>query len=217
MPSDPASSPSSVDGADDSATPSPPRERAPCTITRPELLVNGSDNQFRRLVHGLFAFSARHDAVRAGHASVIGLTVSQYTVLITAAHLSDGGASIRVRDIADDLWVTPTFVTMELKKLEKAGLVSKKRSKSDRRAQEITVTERGIKLLGRLAPVQQQVNNVQFGDLTVTEFETLLNLVQRMIASSDRALAIQQFLTFGQQVPNQETGRPGIAPSLTTA
>jgi len=43
----------------------------PVTVSRPELLVNGSDRQFRRLVHGLFGFLARHEAIRRGHATNI--------------------------------------------------------------------------------------------------------------------------------------------------
>jgi hypothetical protein len=43
------------------------------TISRPEMLVDGSDQQFRRLVHSLFGFFARHQSIREGHAAVIGL------------------------------------------------------------------------------------------------------------------------------------------------
>ena len=50
-----------------------PPQAAPLTVSRPELLADGSDREFRQLVHALFGFLARHEAVRAGHAARIGL------------------------------------------------------------------------------------------------------------------------------------------------
>src|SRR5258708_20471011 len=62
--------------------------QAALTISRPELLVDGSDQQFRRLVHNLFGFLARHSAVRKGHWAGIGLVGIDYTMLTSIAHLS---------------------------------------------------------------------------------------------------------------------------------
>ena len=45
----------------------------PLTISRPELLINGRDREFRHLVHALFGFAAHHERIRSGHARVIGL------------------------------------------------------------------------------------------------------------------------------------------------
>ena len=165
----------------------------PLTVGRPELLTGGTDDDFRQLVHGLFALSARHEAVRAGHAAMVGLPGAQYTILITVAHLSTKG-EVRVKDVADHLWVTPTFATMEIKKLVAAGLVKKIQGSRDRRVQRITVTEEGMQRLGALASVQRQVNDQQFADLTTDEFTQLNKLVQRLIRTSDRALALQSFL-----------------------
>jgi hypothetical protein len=58
---------------------------APLTISRPELIVNGSDREFRELVHNLFGFFALHERVRSGHGKFIGLAGIEYTVLIVIA------------------------------------------------------------------------------------------------------------------------------------
>ncbi|MGW6455916.1 MarR family winged helix-turn-helix transcriptional regulator [Streptomyces sp. NPDC055078] len=167
--------------------------RAPLTVGRPELLPGGTDDDFRQLTHGLFALAARHDAVRAGHAAMVGLSGAQYTTLITVAHLATHG-EVRVKDIAEHLWVTPTFATMEIKKLAAQGLVEKSRSTEDRRVQRITVTPEGMTRLRKLAPIQRQVNDRQFADLTAEEFRELNRLVRRLIATSDQALALQAFI-----------------------
>src|SRR4051812_43533136 len=64
------------------------RATAPLTVSRPELLVQGSDRAFRSLVHGLFGFFARHEAIRSGHGARIGLVGIEYTVLISIGHLT---------------------------------------------------------------------------------------------------------------------------------
>ena len=79
---------------------------APLTISRPELLIDGSDRHFRRLVHGLFGFLARHEAVRAGHAARIGLVGIQYTVLISIRHLAVEEADISVNRVAEHLFLS---------------------------------------------------------------------------------------------------------------
>ena len=66
--------------------------KAALTISRPEMLVNGSDQEFRRLVHSLFGFFSRHQTIREGHAAVIGLAGIEYTTLISIRHLAALGA-----------------------------------------------------------------------------------------------------------------------------
>ena len=65
------------------------REKTPpLTISRPELLIDGNDREFRHLVHALFGFFACHESIRGGHAATIGLAGVEYTVLISVAHLA---------------------------------------------------------------------------------------------------------------------------------
>jgi hypothetical protein len=57
------------------------------------------------------------------------------------------------------------------------------------------VSEKGDALLAELAPVQRQVNDVEFGCLSQPEFLQLLDLVERLIASSENAVRLQAYLT----------------------
>ncbi|MGW6697444.1 MarR family winged helix-turn-helix transcriptional regulator [Nocardia sp. NPDC055049] len=164
------------------------------TINREELLRNGSDLKFRELVHGLIALSARHQQVRAGHARVIGLNPSTYTVLVAAAHLGRRNGEILIREIADHLMVTPTHVSVETNTLAKRGLMCKERSKEDSRVAAITITDAGWEALAHLAPVQSRVNDVQFADLTSDEFDQIHRLVRLLVRNSDRAIEIQRHL-----------------------
>lgn len=166
----------------------------PLTVSRPELLVDGSDREFRKLVHSLFGFMARHEAVRSGHAARIGLVGVEYTVLISIGHLESSGENVSVNRLANHLYLSGAFVTTITKKLEKMGLVAKDLDPSDRRRVCLTVTDAGRELLSELAPAQRQVNNVQFEPLSREEFLSLGSLIERLIESSERALKLQAYL-----------------------
>lgn len=178
----------------------PRKGSAPLTVSRPELLVDGSDLEFRRLVHGLFAFLARHEAIREGHGAYIGLAGVEYTVLIAISHLS-GQGDVSVRTVADHLHLSGAFVTTVTNKLLLRGLVSKEEDPADRRRVCLRVTAAGGDLLEKLAPRLRQLNDVQFGCLNAREFHTLLTLVDRLVESSDRAFALQRYLSETEAEP----------------
>jgi hypothetical protein len=70
------------------------------TITRTQLMVGGSDRAFRQFLHDTLAFSARLQAVRGQLGAVIGLSGTQYTVLIAIAHLSADDEKVGVNQVA---------------------------------------------------------------------------------------------------------------------
>jgi DNA-binding MarR family transcriptional regulator len=167
--------------------------RVALTTSRPELLVDDSDQQFRQLVHSLFGFLVRHQTLREGHAAVIGLPGIEFTTLISIRHLAALG-DVHVKAVADHLHLSGAFVTTVTNKLEIKGLIVKAAHPIDRRRLSLTVTPRGAELLERLAPTQMQVNDVQFGCLSAREFQQLLDMVQRLVETSDRAIALQRYL-----------------------
>lgn len=165
----------------------------PLTISRPELLPGGRDRQFRHLVHGLFGFAAHHERIRSGHARVIGLAGIEYTVLIAIAHLSQDG-DVNVKSVADHLYLTGAFITAVVGRLLGRGLVHKEIDPQDRRRVSLTVSGKGRAALERLAPLQRRVNDVEFGCLSRQEFDLLSDLVDRLIDSGARAVALQNYL-----------------------
>jgi MarR family transcriptional regulator, organic hydroperoxide resistance regulator len=176
------------------ASPGTVHKKAPLTISRPELLVNGSDRHFRRLVHGLFGFLARHEAVRRGHGARIGLAGIEYTTLISIRHLDAEEGDVNVNRVADHLHLSGAFVTTITNKLLKRGLIHKSIDAADRRRVKLQVSAKGDALLAELASVQRQVNDVQFSCLSQAEFLQLLGLIERLIASSDDAVRLQAYL-----------------------
>ena len=165
----------------------------PLTTSRPELLAGGRDRQFRHLIHALFGFAAHHERIRSGHAKVIGLAGIEYTVLISIAHLSQDG-DVNVKTVADHLYLSGAFITAVAGKLLKLGLIHKKTDAGDRRRVTLTVSAQGRAALERLAPIQRQVNDMEFGTLSRHEFELLTGIVERLIESGARAVGLQNYL-----------------------
>jgi DNA-binding MarR family transcriptional regulator len=165
----------------------------PLTTSRPELLPGGRDRQFRHLVHALFGFAAHHERIRVGHARVIGLAGIEYTVLIAIAHLSQDG-DVNVKSVADHLYLSGAFITAVAGRLLRRGHIHKAADAGDRRRVSLTVSGKGRAALDRLAPLQRRVNDAEFGCLSREEFDVLTGLVDRLIDSGARAVALQNYL-----------------------
>ena len=181
--------------------PPKPARPAAVTVSRQELLIDGSDQKFRSLVHNLFGFLARHSSVREGHAALIGLAGIEYTMLISIGHLSADG-NVSVKDVADHLHLSGAFTTVITNKLLQKGLIEKAGHPVDKRRLCLSVTARGRKMLERLAPIQRQVNDVEFGCLSGKEFASLVDMVERLVTSSEQAMALQRYLSESSDKPN---------------
>lgn len=169
------------------------RSGAPLTVTRDALLIDGTDQRFRKLVHDFFAFTARHADIRDGHARRIGLSGIDYTILISVAHLCPDG-EVNVKTLAEHLHVTTGFIANATKRLQGRGLINKTQDTVDKRRIILTVTVEGLDLLEQLAPYQRQVNDVEFGALSREQFVQLGQIVETLIESSEQAASLQHYL-----------------------
>lgn len=172
----------------------PARGKPSLTVSRREFLVDGSDREFRALVHGMLAFAARLEAVRSGFAAVIGLTGIQYTILISVSHLLNLG-EVSVSMIAEHLHVSGAFVTIESGKLCRMGLLTKHPDRQDRRRVCLNVSRKGRDLLNRLAPTQVAVNDVLFSFMDAAEFRHMRAMVDRMTQCGDQAVSLLEYLS----------------------
>ncbi|MCZ7659026.1 MAG: MarR family winged helix-turn-helix transcriptional regulator [Xanthobacteraceae bacterium] len=165
----------------------------PLTISRPELIINGRDKEFRELVHNLFGFLALHERIRAGHARFIGLAGIEYTVLISIAHLSLEG-DVNIKTVADHLHLSGAFITSTAQRLLRLGLIHKTVDSADRRRVTLTVSNKGRAALEGLAPVQRRINDAEFSCLSRKEFKWLNGLTRRLIECGEEAVSLQTYL-----------------------
>ena len=165
----------------------------PMTVSRPELLVDGSDQVYRRFVHALLALSAMHEAIRDGIAASIQLGGVQHTILQSIIHLGQT-RPVGVTDVANHLNLSVSFITMETAKLQTLGLVDKKQSASDRRKVLLAVTKKGFELFEQVAPLQRTIGDVQFGNLNARQFTDLVPVIERLVDSSREALLLLHYV-----------------------
>lgn len=151
------------------------------------------EQQRLRLVNALLPFLAVHTSIRDGYAAMVGLSGPQYSVLLYIKHFSDDEAP-RVKDVAEHLHLSGSYITAEVGVLERKGLLVKTKDENDQRVVRLALTERSQKMLNDIQGVRSQVNNVQFGVLTPEELETLAPIIERLINSSREALTLQRYL-----------------------
>ncbi len=167
--------------------------RAELTISRPQLMVEGSDQAFRQFLHDTLAFSARLQAVRGQLGAVIGLSGTQYTVLIAISHLSSTDEKIGVNQVAEHLHFSGAFITIEINKLVAAGLVEKETDADDRRRVILTTTQKARALLNELAPVQRPVNDMLFRAMSAADFDRNRKLMSDMVDAADEAIRLLDY------------------------
>lgn len=163
------------------------------TITRAQLMVGGSDRAFRQFLHDTLAFSARLQAVRGQLGAVIGLSATQYTVLIAIAHLSADDEKVGVNQVAEHLHFSGAFITIEINKLVASGLVEKETDADDRRRVVLTITPKARELLNELAPMQRPVNDMLFRGLSAADFDRFRKLMSGMVEAADEAIRLLDY------------------------
>ena len=158
------------------------------TVAVPELLVGGSDLDFRDFVADLFAAASGMQSLRRSLGKAAGLSGSEVAVLLAIRRLSRHGC-VGVRGIAGHLHVAGPHVTTELGKLAAAGLITKQTDKLDPRALDVKLTPRGRRSLALLTRLVRGVNNVLFADMNKKEMRQVHRFLRRIIARSAQAAA----------------------------
>ena len=163
------------------------------TVSRPDLLIDGSDGAFREMLHNLLAFSARLEQVRARFGAYLGLSGIQYTLLASIRQLQ-GKDGVGVRALADHLGLSAPFVTVETTKLVRSGIVTKRPNPDDLRRVLLRVSDRGQSLLSQLSPMQAEINDILFDPVTAANFAEVRRLAEALRISSDAALQMSDGL-----------------------
>ncbi len=162
----------------------------PATVSRPALLVDGSDAEFRGLIHDLIAYGHRLDACRDAFAAIAGISGVQYEILMLVSR-ADG---LSVGEVAARLHRSGAFITIEANKLASRGILDKGSDPEDGRRVLLKMNARSAQLLQRLAPFQRRVNDVLFERLDARRFAQLRRLARDLVESGERAGALLEFM-----------------------
>ncbi|WP_407112980.1 MarR family winged helix-turn-helix transcriptional regulator [Bradyrhizobium sp. LMG 9283] len=176
------------------------------TASKPELLDKDGDRTLRGLLYDYFAFGRSLEAARETFASFVGLSPTQYLILIAIKN-STAEKPMGVNQVAERLYLSGAFVTNEINKLVSDGLIEKSPHPGDGRRVQLTLTEDGINLLIRLAGLQRPVNDALFGMLTREEFKVLSQMLSRLASNADSALKLAEHVRATLTSQNNKTFR----------
>jgi MarR family transcriptional regulator, organic hydroperoxide resistance regulator len=130
----------------------------PATVSRPALLVGGSDAEFRDLIHDLIAYGHRLDACRDAFAAIADISGVQYEIVM----LLSRAAGLSIGEVAARLHRSGAFITIEANKLVARGILEKASDPADGRRVLLQCTGAARALLERMAPYQRRINDVLF-------------------------------------------------------
>src|SRR6185503_12465678 len=94
----------------------------PATVSRPALLVAGSDAEFRGLIHDLIAYGHRLDTCRDAFATIVAISGAQYEILML---VSRAEGLLSIGEVAARLHRSGAFITIEANKLVASGTLEK--------------------------------------------------------------------------------------------
>lgn len=110
-----------------------------------------------------------------------GLYYGQFPVIETV--LKHDGCT--QKELADMLMVSPASVAVSTKRLEKAGLLTRKTDESNARCNRLSITEEGKQISDRCRDIFEKVDNRAFEGFSDKELDEFVSYLDRIIINLD--------------------------------
>src|SRR5690606_40038056 len=111
------------------------------TISRNDLLSDGSDDWLRNVIYRLAQISGRLASFRDAFGREIDLTPSQFLVLMGVAY-KQGDNGVAIAPLAQHIGLAATHVTTEVGRLVRRDILFKRPSEADRRSVLVSLTDK---------------------------------------------------------------------------
>ena len=159
----------------------------PRTISDPNFLEGGSDAAFRETIYAFLQGAGRLSACREAFGRALGLTGSQFAVLIGVAY-RQGPDGVPIRDLSKHVALAPTHVTTEIGRLIDAGLVIKRPNESDRRSVLVSLSKAGEKVIVDVSPLVRTINDLLFADISPRDLAIVAKITRKLVTNSKFAM-----------------------------
>ncbi len=160
----------------------------PQTISRAEFLTEGRDDRFRETIYLMVESLDRLVSCREAFGRHIGLTASQFAVLIGTAY-RQGESGVTIGDLANHIALAQPHVTTEVGRLKRRGLLSKRPNAADRRSVLVCLTPAGEDAVLRVSPLVREVNDLLFQGISAEDLEAVRAVSSRLVVNAEFALA----------------------------
>lgn len=159
------------------------------TVSRPPLLQDGSDTEFRQLIDDLLTFSQQIQRMRELISAELDLSPPQYAIVIRLAQWS--GQPPTISELAGSLDVSVPFIVTETGNLARAMMVEKRSDDVDARRVRLYLTAKAKTALEDVSPFIRDINDQAFGWLSPAQFNTLRTIMTVLTRSAKSALSVE--------------------------
>ena len=160
----------------------------PATVSHAALLTAGSDVAFRETLYLMVLAFGRLLACREAFGRALGLTGSQFAVLLGTAY-RQGREGVSIRRLAEHVQLASTHVTTEDGRLVRKGLLVKATNQRDRRGVLVRLSPRGEAAVRRVAPFLCRVNDCLFAGVSRRDIASLDRFLRVFARNGEDALA----------------------------
>jgi DNA-binding MarR family transcriptional regulator len=152
------------------------------------MLKSGGDVAFRETLYLMALTFGRLHTCREAFGRSLGLTASQFIVLIGTAY-QQGSEGVSIRALSDHTQLAATHVTTEVGRLIDKGLLTKQASTLDRRSVLVRLSPKGEDAIRTVNPLLRRVNDLLFADVSREDFAAVSSFLERFALNSEYALA----------------------------
>ncbi|MCK9915992.1 MarR family transcriptional regulator [Microbacteriaceae bacterium K1510] len=160
----------------------------PSTISRRDYFKDGSDDWFRDSLYRLVQALSRLLVCREAFGRRLGLTGSQFTVLMGVAY-RQGDTGITIASLANYIGLAATHVTTEVGRLIRKGLLVKRPNESDGRSVLISLSAKGEEAVEIVSPMVRKINDLLFMNIDRKQFDTTNEFAKVLLTNAEYAIA----------------------------
>jgi DNA-binding MarR family transcriptional regulator len=160
----------------------------PVTISNPDLLARGSDDNFREAIYLFVKVLGRFIVCREAFGREIGLTGSQFAVLVGVAYCQ-GETGVTMKELSHHVHLASTHVTTEVGRLNRRKLVLKRSGRDDRRNILVSLTAEGQRTVRSVAPLVRRINDLLFSGISAAELLATQAVFTKLSVNSEIVIA----------------------------
>jgi DNA-binding MarR family transcriptional regulator len=152
------------------------------------LSPDGSDVAFRETLYLMIHAFDRLTSYREAFGRHLGLTASQFLVLIGTAY-RQGRDGVSIRALSDHTQLAATHVTTEVGRLIDKGLLTKSANPHDRRGVLVRLTPKGEAAVREVNPLLRRVNDCLFANISRADFAVVARFFATFALNTETATA----------------------------
>ncbi|HHY82006.1 MAG TPA: MarR family transcriptional regulator [Clostridiales bacterium] len=133
----------------------------------------------KSIIHQLIFFAVKHRKIMLHYLNETGVYHAQHRLLMEIAH----NPSASQIDLARSMEVSAATIAVSLKKLRKGGYVNKEIDEGDNRLNQITITEKGKKVVEQSKQIFESTERKVLDGFTDEEKAALFSLLQKLNAN----------------------------------